>query len=95
MTILEKVRTLVKNGCDMDSDNIDKLVYVAYYIGRESAAKGTDKRYVKEISEMHERANSCKYHKMANRIIGNVKFIYNPDYAGDMTDMFGGDETIL
>ncbi|NCB43589.1 MAG: hypothetical protein EOM59_13365 [Clostridia bacterium] len=95
MTILEKVRSLVKNGCDMESDNLEKLVYMAYYIGREAAAKETDNRYVKKISDMRERANACKYHKMANKIIGDGNFIYNPDFGGDMTSTFASDETSL
>lgn len=99
MTVKEKIMSIVDNpeqrGYDMEIDNWQKLVAIAYYMGRESATKEVNDKYTKLIQEQRKRANECRYNKMANRIIGERDYIYCSDYAGEMTVIFGGDETNL
>jgi hypothetical protein len=90
----ERIQNAVKSA-DMEVDNIDKLISLAYYMGRESAAKEVCDAARKTFGEQHKRAIENRYHLLAEKVVGNVTHIYHPDYAGDMTDMFGSDETKL
>ena len=98
MTIIEKVFDLVTNHdwSEFDFSNNEnaspeKLIIMAYYIGKESATKDVSNKYNKLIKEQRERANKCRYNKMANKIIGNQNYIYSSDYDGGMTTTFGND----
>lgn len=95
MTVYERVKNTLSNNIDMDKDTIDKLIFCAYYFGREEAARQVSDQYSKHIEEQHARANAVRYHKMANDIVGPEQYIYTPDYSGDMMAAFGGDETTL
>ena len=39
MTILERVKSIVSNGVDIEKDSLEKLVYMAYFIGLEQGAR--------------------------------------------------------
>ena len=52
-------------------------------------------RYNAHLAAQHERAEACRYYKMAAEIVGPEKFLYSSDYAGEMTTIFGKDETEL
>ena len=99
MTVKEKITSIVfasnQDGYDMDTDDWRKLVAMAYYLGRESATKEVSDKYKELIHNQRKRASECRYKNMANKIIGNQDYIYFPDYAGDMTALFGSDETNL
>ena len=99
MTVKEKIMSIVdapnQDGYDMDVDDWRKLVAMAYYMGRESATRNVSNQYNKLIQDQRKRASECRYSKMTNKIIGDKDYIYFPDYAGDMTAMFGSDETNL
>ena len=99
MTVKEKIMRIVfapnQAGYDMDVDDWRKLVAMAYYLGREIATKETSDKYKELIHNQRKRANECRYKNMANKIIGNQDYIYCSDYAGDMTALFGSDETNL
>ena len=92
MTILEKVKTCVENH-DCDKDCVEKLIALAYFIGREEATKEVSDKYTALLSEQRERANNCRYKHLAHFVIGDTRYIYFPDYAQDMTATFGSDET--
>lgn len=97
MKIKDRVRQAVETA-QMDevlTKDIDKLIALAYYIGRESATIEVSDKYNKLIAQQNERADKCRYYKMAKSIIGDKEYIYNSDYRGDMTSMFGDDETEL
>ena len=95
MTILGKINSLIHHGgaLDLEADITNKLIYIAYYIGREAAARELADSYNALIAEMRQRAAECRYHRMANEIRGDKNYIYSPDYAGDMTATFGSDAT--
>jgi len=95
MTIKERVQQIITSpNVDMEKDSIEKLVYIAYYIGRESAAKEVSNLYANHLAKQTERAQVCRYHKMVAEILQNGDgYIYSSDYAGDMTATFGSDET--
>lgn len=96
-TCKELIKNIIYNpeqkGYDMETDDVSKLVAIAYFMGREEAAKEICDKARAVYSEQRERANACRYHNLANKIIGNIKYIYSSDYAGDMTAMFGSDIT--
>ena len=92
MTVLEKIKACVDNF-DCETDNVDKLIALAYYIGKEKATKDISDQYNALLREQRERANACRYKHLAHSVIGDKQFIYSPDYAGDMTEAFGSDET--
>lgn len=94
MTIIERVKAILEsdvNLCAEGPATIEKLVYVAYYIGRESATRQVSNRYNQHIKEQKERAKNCRYHKMALDVVGPEDYLYTADYAGDITSMFGPD----
>lgn len=93
-TIRERVKMALENH-DFETDNLDKLIALAYFMGQEEATRRISDRYNAHLAAQHKRAEACRYHKMAAEIVGPEKFLYSPDYAGDMTDLFGKDETEL
>lgn len=95
-TVLERIMSAVNAQHDMETDSIDKLIVMAYYIGREQAAKDVSDMYSAHMAEQSARAAASRYHKMAAAILDNGDgYIYSGDYAGDMTATFGSDITNL
>lgn len=94
MTVKERVLKALENR-EMEVDSIDKIIALAYYMGREQTAKEVCDSAKQILSEQQKRAMESRYHNMAMAIQGNVAYIYHPDYAGDMTSMFGSDGTVL
>lgn len=92
MTVLEKVRQCVEN-LDCEKDTAEKLIALAYYIGKEEATREVSDSYKKLLKDQRSRAENCRYKHMAAKIIGDQKYIYFPDYAQDMTGLFGSDKT--
>lgn len=96
MTILERVRVLVYNTqWNFEAEDVPasakKMIIMAYYIGKEEATREVSDAYAAHIAAQHERASKCRYHRMAAQIVGPDRYIYSPDYAGDMTGSFGSD----
>lgn len=94
MTVIERIRKSVAN-LNCEEDNLDKLIALAYYIGREEATREVSDKYNAVLLEQRERADACRYHKFAHQIIGSVRYIHTGDYSQDMKTMFGSDETAL
>lgn len=96
MTCKDKIKDIInKHDFSMDADSWEKLVYLAYYMGREEATKSVSDEYSKLLSEQKARAKECRYYKMAMHVQGNYDYLYTSDYSGDMTSLFGNDETDL
>ena len=95
MTIAHRIHSLLNSEHDLESENakasVEKMIYLAYYIGREEGTRRTADLYTKLLAEQKERARQCRYSKMAMRVLGNREFIYQPDYRMDLTRTFGGD----
>ncbi len=94
MTINERIRQLIHSTIDMSSDtaaSIEKMIYVAYYMGREDATRKVSDEYAALIQEQHKRANECRYSRMANAVVGDKDYIYCADYAQEISNTFGGD----
>lgn len=79
----------------MDKDSVEKLVYLAYYYGRETATREVSDRYNAHLAAQHERAEKCRYKYMAMAVVGTEKYLYNPNYRNDMTAMFGSNKCNL
>lgn len=93
MTVYQKIMNIVKNGANMETDSIEKLVYIAYWVGREQAVKEVSDMYKDFLTEQVERAKNCRYYKMAVKVQGGKNYLYHPDYGYAMTGLFGSDET--
>ena len=93
-TIIERIREAVDHF-DVDADSIDNLIACAYYIGREEATREVSDNYTKLIRQQRERASQCRYHKMANDVIGPDDYIYHSDYGMNVLEQFGSNETSL
>lgn len=94
MTVIERIRKAVDN-LNCEEDNLDKLIALAYYIGREEATREVSDKYNAVLAEQRERADNCRYHNLAHQIIGSVRYIPTGDYAQTMKSTFGSDETEL
>lgn len=92
MTILERIEKAIHN-LDCNTDNIDKLIALAYFVGKERATKEVSDEYKKLLAEQRERAKNCRYHNMVAEIIGDKEYIYFCDYGCEMTGLFGSDNT--
>ena len=100
MKIIDRVRSIVATGWDDQKvgvqDNqhpatIEKMILMAYEIGREDATKDVSDQYTAMLSEIRDRADKCRYYRMAGQVVGDQKYIQTTDYAGRVTEMFGGD----
>ena len=98
MKAKDRIKQIVNNrDTDMseDSDTWEKLVKLAYWMGRESATKETSDKYAKLIAMQNERAKKTRFIHLARQIIGDQEYIYCPDYDGFYTSVFGNDKTNL
>lgn len=94
MTIIERIRQIVASEIDLSEEkpaSLEKLVYIAYFMGREEATREVSDKYSAHIAEQHKRADACRYSRMANAVVGPERFIYSGDYACEMTGLFGSD----
>lgn len=96
MTIKDRVTTIMTSQHNWDDDEhtpatVEKMIAMAYYMGREMATREISDQYNALIAAQRERANACRYSKMANAIIGDQDYIYSDDYRGEMTSTFGND----
>lgn len=100
MTVKERIKQAINNA-DYDVDNLDKIIYLAYIMGRERKAVEMGDRIRALLSRMRDRANKCRYHNLANSIIddnditqiGVMEMLYDHEYSCDDTETFGYDET--
>ena len=95
MTRRDRIRQALVHRPSMDTDTLDSLIAVAYWMGREEEAKQAGDKMAAHLAAQHQRAAECRYHQMAGKVVGRETIIYLPNYAGDYTDAFGGDPTTL
>lgn len=91
MTYREKIMDIVNQNVDLDQDSLEKVIKIAYMMGRESATKEVSDLYRDHIAAQQARAKACRYSHMAETVVGDETYIYTPDYAGEFTAEFGGD----
>ena len=93
-TVKETVSEIIRSDkVSLESDSVEKLIYMAYYIGLEKGCKQATDEYKAVLQGQLGRVKACRYHRMAMAIQGNVKFLYDPNYGGTMTSTFGEDKT--
>lgn len=94
MTIIERVKSVVHSDVDLCSTgtaSIEKMIAMAYWMGREEAARQVSDMYNAHLAEQRKRAEKCRYRYMAEAVVGDERFLYCPDYSGEMTETFGSD----
>lgn len=96
MTIYERIKNIIKGYPEMgDADapaSIEKMIYAAYWIGREEGTKATADSYNEILTQIKASAEASRYHKMIFRTIGNCSRPYNQNYAQDTAETFGFDK---
>lgn len=94
MTTHERVKqALASYYFDDESGNgVNELIAYAYFLGKCEKSKEICDKIHSMLEEQHNRADECRYHKMANDIIGKQTFIYDGDYDQWIT-MFSHDKT--
>jgi len=95
MTAADKIKQLVKDVGPTPTTQ-EGLLVLAYWMGRESAAKSVCDEHNRRVAAMRAAADKEHCHHVAHRVItaGGADQIYSPDYAGDVTSTFGGDEAL-
>lgn len=94
MTVLQRIKQAV-NNLDCSKDDVNKIIALAYMIGKEEATRTVSDEYKKLIKEQRKRADNCRYKHLANKIIGEQNYIYFGDYDNAMTGLFGSDDTTI
>lgn len=94
MTVLQRIKQAV-NEMDCSKDDINKIIALAYFIGKEEATREVSDQYKQLIKEQRKRADNCRYKHLANKIIGKQNYIYFGDYDNAMTGLFGSDDTTI
>lgn len=95
MTYREFIDNALEQDVDMDRDSLQKLVSIAYFLGRERATREVSDKYNEHIAEQKRRAKECRYSHMAAEIVGDEDYIHTPDYAQSYSALFAGDEIDL
>ena len=106
MTINERVHSIAKNrleqqpAVDMANPDkpasIEKMILLAYEIGREEATKEVSNAYANLLHKIRERADQCRYHHMVRRIISEIPSTsiiltmqaeWLKEFGGDLADV--------
>lgn len=97
---------LALSRMELNADGLDKLLVVAYYMGRESKAVEVSDRLAELLARMRERANGCRFRHLANSVIDDEvlqsevregvfrEYVYDSDYSCSITEEVGSDETV-
>lgn len=95
-TINQVVNDIIDNqSVSFEEDSIEKIIAIAYYIGLEKGSRQVSNKYKAVLNEQRSRARKCRYYKMAMGIQGDVQYVYDENYDGIMTTIFGRDDTKL
>ena len=93
MTTYERVKKALESyDFDENGNGVNELIAYAYFLGKCNKSKELCDKIRALLEEQHNRANECRYHKMANDIIGKQTFIYDGDYD-QWIGMFSHDKT--
>ena len=85
MRTYDRIEQALEN-VNLEKDTVDRLIYLAWMMGREEATKEVSDKYKEILKGQHERAGECRYHNMAEDIVGFPgDYIYFADYSQDVT----------
>jgi hypothetical protein len=91
----ELIADLIESGpAPEDPDNLNKLIALAYALGRTEAARAICDEHTRRVKKAREAADQLRYHNLGNAVLDAMggDIIYTPDYAGDVID-FASDPT--
>jgi len=85
---MRTIKEIIEKGYPEDSDptEVHKMIMAAYWYGQHVAAKRLGDQAKSAVDTMRNRAKKCRYHKMAQEVIGK----YQP-YDGSYGDAEIGD----
>ena len=86
MTCADRIEYAIKNA-DMSKTSFDKLIALAYWMGRESSAKDIIDKHNNITIGQTDRAAASRYKWFCQK-----DYIYSSDYNQDMTKEFGSDK---
>lgn len=85
MRAIDRILLGIKNP-ELGQDSVNRLIYLAYMLGREEATKEVSDKYSAILKSQHKRAEQCRYHQMAEGIIGfRGDHLDFPDYSQDVS----------
>ncbi|MFA5037344.1 MAG: hypothetical protein WC479_09245 [Candidatus Izemoplasmatales bacterium] len=81
---MNTLRERINQAQSMDTD-INRLIMMAYYVGCHDGVKRVCDKHSVILANMRKRADACRYHILANSVIGsrNNDTIYDGDYSSD------------
>ena len=82
-------------GIDLETDSLEKLIYLAYECGKSDGAQHAASLYSAELRNQKARALKCRYYKLAMKIQGDIEWVYDTNYPNDLYETFCDDETKL
>ena len=94
MTTYERVKKALEsyNFDDENGNGVNELIAYAYFLGKCEKSKELCDKAHSIFGEQHNRANSCRYHKLAEDVVGRQTILYDGDYD-QWIGMFSQDKT--
>lgn len=86
MKASDRIRQALNKKIDLETGDLDTLLYLAWWMGYEAATKDVSDRYSQILRDQHARAARCRYRNMAESVIGfKGSYIYLWDYSQPVT----------
>lgn len=79
MTYEERLEKAIAH-CDLSKGDIDALIAYAFYRGKCYGVRRVCDVAADVFEKQHKRAKECRYSKMAEKVVGTQKYIYDSDY---------------
>lgn len=94
MTTYERVKKALEsyNFDDENGNGVNELIAYAYFLGKCEKSKELCDKAHSMFEAQHNRAKDCRYHKMAEDVVGRQTILYDGDYD-QWIGMFSQDKT--
>lgn len=94
MTTYERVKKALEsyNFDDENGNGVNELIAYAYFLGKCEKSKELCDKAHSMFEAQHNRAKGCRYHKMAEDVVGRQTILYDGDYD-QWIGMFSQDKT--
>ena len=94
MTTYERVKKALEsyNFDDENGNGVNELIAYAYFLGKCEKSKELCDKAHSMLEAQLNRAKGCRYHKMAEDVVGRQTILYDGDYD-QWIGMFSQDKT--